>query len=108
MSEQVASALSKNEKLKKSVLRNFFTEQGSIKHLPSQLKKRLIVLEHLANQLNANIKYTEKELNEFIKPLNEDYATIRRELFIHKFVNRNHDIYEVNEPEDWRDWKTLN
>lgn len=108
MSEQVTNALSKNEKLKNSVLRNFFTEQGSIKHLPSQLKKRLIVLEHLANQLNAKKKYTEKELNEFIKPLNEDYATIRRELFVHKFVNRNNDIYEVNEPGDWRDWRTLN
>ncbi|CAG7652574.1 DUF2087 domain-containing protein [Paenibacillus allorhizosphaerae] len=108
MSEQVANALSKNEKLKKSVLRNFFTEQGSLKHLPSQLKKRLIVLEHLAHQLNPKKKYTEKEFNEFIKPLNEDYATIRRELFIHKFVNRNNDIYEVNEPGDWRDWRTLN
>ena len=108
MTEKVTNVLSKHEKLKKSVLRNFFTEQGCIKHLPSQLKKRLIVLEHLANQLNAKKKYTEKEINEFIKPLNEDYATIRRELFIHKFVNRNNDIYEVNVPEDWRDWNTLN
>ncbi|WP_282940945.1 DUF2087 domain-containing protein [Paenibacillus sp. RC67] len=106
MTEQIT--LSKNEKLRKSVLRNFFTEQGSIKHLPSQLKKRLIVLEHLVNLLDAQKKYTEKEINEFIKPLNEDYATIRRELFIHKFVNRSNDIYEVNEPRDWRDWKTLN
>ncbi|QHW30767.1 DUF2087 domain-containing protein [Paenibacillus rhizovicinus] len=97
----------KNEKLKQSVLRNFITEQGSIVHLPSQLKKRLIVLEHLANQLDARKKYSEKEINAFIKPLNEDFATIRRELFIHKFVNRENDIYEVNESKEWRDWKTL-
>jgi hypothetical protein len=108
MSEQVTNEWSKNEKLKNAVLRNFFTEQGSIKQLPSQLKKRLIVLEQLVNQLNENIKYTEKEINEFIKPMNEDFATIRRELFIHRFVNRNNDIYEVNEPGEWRDWKTLN
>lgn len=107
MSDQVTNECSKNEKLKVAVLRNFFTEQGSIKNLPSQLKKKLIVLEHLANQLNAQKKYSEKEINDFIKPLYEDFATIRRELFIHKFVNRNHDIYEVNERGEWRDWKTL-
>lgn len=107
MSEPITNEQSKHDKLKQSVLRHFITEQGSIKHLPSQLKKRLIVLEHLAGQLDANKAYTEREINAFIKPLNEDYATIRRELFIHRFVNRNNDIYEVN-PAEWRDWRTLN
>ena len=86
---------------------NFFHRARQHKASSQTIKKRLIVLEHLASQLNAAKMYTEKEINEFIKPLNEDYATIRRELFIHKFVNRNNDIYEVNEPEEWRDWKTL-
>ncbi|GMK37222.1 transcriptional regulator [Paenibacillus sp. CCS19] len=107
MNEHGASGLTQNEKLQRSVLRNFITEQGCIKHIPSQLKKRLIVLEHLTSQLDTDRKYTEKEINDFIRPWNEDYATIRRELYIHRFVNRENEIYEVNDPREWRDWRTL-
>lgn len=106
-SDQPTTSPSKDDKLKATVLKSFFTEQGSLKHLPSQLKKKLIVLEYLATKLDPAHKYTEREINDFIKPINADYATIRRELFIHKFVNRNNEIYELNEPREWRDWRTL-
>ncbi|WP_169732337.1 DUF2087 domain-containing protein [Cohnella thermotolerans] len=102
------STLIKNEKLRKSVLSNFFENNGRLKHLPSKLKKRLIVLEYLTNQLDTAKTYSELELNEIIKAYHDDYATIRRELFIHKFVNRENGIYVVNNREDWRDWVTLN
>ena len=36
-----------NQNLKQSVIRNFITLDGKLKHIPSQLKKKLIVLEHL-------------------------------------------------------------
>lgn len=107
MSNEVKNVFSKNEKLQQSVLRNFFTEQGSLINIPARLKKRLIVLEYLANQLDAKKLYSEKELNEFIRKFNDDFALIRRELYIHKFVNRINEIYEVNNREDWQDWKTL-
>ncbi|CAG7599689.1 hypothetical protein PAESOLCIP111_00331 [Paenibacillus solanacearum] len=107
MSNHPANTQTKNEKLQKSVLRHFFTEQGRLKNLPAQLKKKLIVLEHLTNQLEPKKAYSEQEMNEFIKFYHEDYATIRRELFIHRFVNRNNEIYEVNAPGEWRDWVSL-
>ncbi|TYP73297.1 DUF2087 domain-containing protein [Paenibacillus methanolicus] len=107
MSEPITPAPSKNDKLQQAVLRNFLTKEGAIKHLPSQLKKRIIVLEYLASKMDTARTYTELEINAFLKPFNEDYATIRRELYIHRFVNREHDIYEVNEPGEWRNWRTL-
>lgn len=107
MSNHPTNTQNKNEKLQKSVLRNFFTEKGRLKNLPSQLKKKLIVLEHLTCQLEPKKAYSEQEMNEFIKVYHEDYATIRRELFIHRFVNRNNEIYEVNAPGEWRDWVSL-
>lgn len=104
MSSHIATP---NEKMKDSVLRHFFTEQGRLKHLPAQLKKKLIVLEHLTLRLERDKPYSEQQMNDFIKAYHGDYATIRRELYIHKFVNRDHEVYEVNGREQWKDWTNL-
>ena len=58
-----------SQNLKQSVIRNFITLDGKLKHIPAQLKKKLIVLEHLVEQLEKGRTYTEKELNELIKTL---------------------------------------
>ncbi len=93
--------------MQQSVLRNFFTEQGRLKSLPAQLKKKLIVLEHLTERLEPGKRYSEAEMNAFIQTFHDDYATIRREMFIHRFVNRDREIYEVNAREEWKDWASL-
>ncbi len=93
--------------MQQSVLRNFFTEQGRLKSLPAQLKKKLIVLEHLTERLEHGKRYTEAEMNAFIQTFHDDYATIRREMFIHRFVNRDNEIYEVNAREEWKNWASL-
>lgn len=98
---------SKNQKLQRAVLQNFFEVDGRLKHLPSKLKKRLIVLEHITSNLEIDKKYSELEINDYIKSFHDDYATIRRELYIHKFVNRESETYIVNNRDEWRDWKTL-
>ena len=97
----------RNEKMHHSVIRHFITEQGRLKQLPAQLKKRLIVLEHLTSRLDPGKLYSERDMNEFIKDFHEDFATIRRELYIHRFVNRNNEIYVVNSREEWKDWANL-
>ncbi|MFE5323859.1 metalloregulator ArsR/SmtB family transcription factor [Paenibacillus sp. NPDC056579] len=93
--------------LEHSVIKNFFTADGALKHLPSQLKKKLIVLERLVSQLDKGRKYTEKELNEFISGFHEDYATIRREFIMHQFMYRENEVYEVNPEELWARWESL-
>ncbi|WP_274649231.1 metalloregulator ArsR/SmtB family transcription factor [Paenibacillus humicola] len=94
-------------KLQQSVIRNFFTAEGRLKHIPVQLKKKLIVLEHLAGKLEPGKSYTEKEINEFILQFHPDFATIRRELIMHAFMYREQDIYELNPREMWEDWEKL-
>ncbi|MBO9598082.1 MAG: DUF2087 domain-containing protein [Cohnella sp.] len=108
MSIPITNTPSKDAHLQSSVLRNFFTEQGRLKSLPAQLKKKLIVLEHLAERMDPGKRYSESEMNAFIRAFHEDYATIRRELYVHRFVNRDREIYEVNAREEWRDWANLN
>lgn len=95
------------QNLKQSIIRNFFTQDGKLKHIPSQLKKKLIVLGHLIDQLEKGRTYTEKELNEWIKQYHPDFATIRREFIMHQFMFRENEIYEMNPPEMWAKWETL-
>ncbi|QYR20651.1 metalloregulator ArsR/SmtB family transcription factor [Paenibacillus sp. sptzw28] len=97
----------KNEQLSQSVIRNFFTAEGKLKHIPAQLKKKRIVLESIAEKLEEGRKYTEKELNEFIKQYHPDFATIRREFIMHAYLYRENDVYERNPRKMWEKWETL-
>lgn len=97
----------KHTRIKQSVLKNFFTSDGKLKSIPVQLKKKLIVLEHLVSQLDKERAYSENEINEFIKPYFDDYATIRREFIMHHFMYRENQIYELNPPEMWTKWESL-
>ncbi|RKN84002.1 metalloregulator ArsR/SmtB family transcription factor [Paenibacillus ginsengarvi] len=96
-----------HKRLRLSVLKNFFTESGKLKHIPAQLKKKLIVLEHLVLKLEAGRSYTEKEINAFISQFHEDFATIRREFIMHQYMYRDNQIYELNPRELWAKWETL-
>lgn len=93
--------------MKDSVIRNFISKEGKLKNIPSQLKKKLIVLEHMVSNLEMGRKYSEKEINEFIKAYHEDFATIRREFIMHQFLYRENDLYEMNPRELWANWSTL-
>lgn len=97
----------KNAALKASVLKNFFRADGTLKTIPAQLKKKLIVLEHLASKLEMGRKYPEREINEFIKQFHEDFATIRREFIMHEFMYRENQVYELNPREMWTKWEQL-
>lgn len=99
--------MEKNEKLRTSVLNNFFTKEGKLKQLPVQYKKKLIVLEQLMSGLEPGKSYTEKEINAYIKRYHDDYATIRREFIMHRFMYREHDVYEMNPKEMWVRWETV-
>ncbi|AZK48253.1 metalloregulator ArsR/SmtB family transcription factor [Paenibacillus lentus] len=95
------------QRMKESVIKNFFSAEGRLKSLPAQLKKKLIVLEYLVSRLEMGRKYTELEINAFIREYHEDFATIRREFIMHQFMFRENDIYELNPQEMWTKWESL-
>ena len=57
-------------------------------------KKRLIVLEHLANAFEFNKTYTEREVNIIIADYHDDFATLRRELINERLLTRENGIYQ--------------
>ena len=96
-----------DQQLRESVIKNFFTQDGKLKSIPAQLKKKLIVLTHIVSMLENGRKYSEKEINEFIAGFHEDFATIRREFIMHHFMYRDNGVYELNPQEMWARWEDL-
>ncbi|KIL47501.1 DUF2087 domain-containing protein [Jeotgalibacillus campisalis] len=86
---------------KEKILINFLDNEGRLKTIPAQRKKKLIILEYLVEKLELGRKYPEKEINTFIRQYHEDYATLRREFINHQFMFRDNGVYEVNPREMW-------
>jgi len=73
------------------VLADYLRPDGSLKEIPGQLKKRIIVYEHIAQHFETGRHYTEKEVNDLLKRFHADVVSIRRDLFDLGFINRRQD-----------------
>ena len=69
------------------VIATFFPH-GVLERLPSQHKKRLIVLEQFAQRFETERRYTENEVTALIRPLFDDYCTVRRLLVDENLIRR--------------------
>ena len=98
MQQNIVHALDQTEQDK--VLGIFF-EDGRLKTLPIKRKKRLYVLNFLARRFEAGHEYTEKEFNENILPVFEDYCTIRRELVDYGFMECDSKGYRRLRGDNW-------
>jgi len=85
--------LDTEEKYKKEVLSHFF-KYGRLIQLPTQRKKREIVLAEILNQFDFEREYDEKEVNEIILAYHDDFCTIRRELIAFGMMTRHHETYK--------------
>ena len=66
---------------------------GRLKQIPTQRKKRDVILRHLVARFEPDRRYTELEVNEVIRAFYDDYATLRRELIDGQLMARDHEIY---------------
>ena len=82
-----------DEKYKKEVISNYF-KYGRLTQIPTQRKKREIVLGEILKQFESNREYTEKDVNEVILRYYDDFCTIRRELIALGMMTRSNDIYK--------------
>ena len=81
------------EKYKKEVISHFF-EYGRLTQIPTQRKKREIVLAEILRQFDLDREYGEKEVNEIILRYHEDFCSIRREMIAFGMMTRHHKIYK--------------
>ena len=67
------------------VIDSFF-EYGKLKQLPTQIKKREIVIGYIAEKFEFDKIYSEKELTSIISEIFEDYCTVKRDLIGFGFI----------------------
>ena len=81
------------EKNELSELRPFLDEQGRLTAIPAKHWKKLLALWYLAGKINAGRQYTEPEINDLLDEwaLPRDHASLRRELYNRRLLNRTAD-----------------
>lgn len=81
------------EKNELSELRPFLDEQGRLTAIPAKHRKKLLALWYLAGKIEAGRQYTEPEINDLLDEwaLPCDHASLRRELYNNRLLNRTAD-----------------
>ena len=78
------------------IIDTFFTSMNPLvlKSFSPKEKKKLVILRVIAEQFERVRRYTEKEVNDILKPIYEDYVTIKRYLIEYGFMDRTLDCKE--------------
>ena len=82
------------EKYHNQVVSNFF-RYGKLTRIPSQRKKREVVLREILKSFEPDRRYSEQQVNDLIHGFHEDHCTIRREMVMFGMLSRDHDVYWV-------------
>ncbi len=93
---QPNAAEDSEEKYRLSVIKAFF-KNGRLVKIPVQQKKRLIVLEEIADHFERGRSYDEKEVSEKLKEFHEDYCYLRRSMIEFGIMERENGIYRLRD-----------
>jgi DNA-binding HxlR family transcriptional regulator len=77
---------------RQKVLKAFF-KQGRLVQIPSQQKKKQIILEEIVKIFEPGERYSEWDVNKILVDFNEDVASLRRYLIEFHLMQRDHDVY---------------
>ena len=72
------------------ILKSFLDDKGRLTAYPSKRKMKLYALIYIAGKIEKGIVYTEKEINAVLNKWHtfNDPATLRRELYTYRFLDR--------------------
>ncbi len=66
---------------------------GRIVTMPAKRSRRLVLLDHVAQQFEVGVRYKEGDVNLKLRTLHDDYAALRRYLVDEGFLSREHGEY---------------
>ena len=76
----------------RDVLGRFFTDTR-LKEIPTSRKKRLVILERLAQEFEPGLRYQEVDVNFTLQLFNPDYTALRRYLVDEGLLTRSEGVY---------------
>ena len=82
------------EKDERKVLESFF-DGDRLLRIPAQRRKKEIVFEEILRRLPRREVYTERELSRMLEHFHEDFCTIRRELIMGRYMERDRQRYRL-------------
>ncbi|MCU7499487.1 MAG: DUF2087 domain-containing protein [Ignavibacteria bacterium] len=80
---------------RKKVIDSYFSG-GKLLRIPSQHKKRLIILEEIVKLFDRSRTYPEKDVDSMLEEVNEDYCSLRRYFIDEGMMNRERGSYRVS------------
>ena len=75
----------------RKVLKAYLNADGTLKQIPMEKKKMLVILNFIVDVFEFDATYTEKEVNTILRRFNPDTAALRRYLVDHGFMAREGD-----------------
>jgi hypothetical protein len=84
---------------KDKVLETFVID-GRLTQIPAQRKKRVVILQWLADKFKLGRRYAEREVNEILAQVHPDVSSLRRYLVSWRFMERDHGTYWRLSPEE--------
>jgi len=76
-----------------AVLRAFLAADGTLKSIPTKIRKRLVVLDHVAQEFEPGERYDETSVNNRLRAYHPDVAALRRYLVEEGFLDRGDGFY---------------
>lgn len=70
-----------------------YVEGERLKQIPTQQKKRLVILRWLVEKFEQDVTYTEKEVSERLRQYHPDYAALRRYMVENRLMARENGRY---------------
>lgn len=97
----------REEQYRRKVLKAFMPD-GVCRQMPAQLKKRIIIYREIFSHFEGGHTYPEKEVNEIISKIHEDYCTVRRGFVGMGWMQRSNGMYTVNPNPDFDHFEDIN
>lgn len=91
MGQTIAASYDISEKYWEETLKNHLDDKGKVSVIPRKEKKKIVLLSELVKNFETEQDYTEKEVNEVVSQMFNDYASVRRYLVEDGFLSRTED-----------------
>ncbi len=74
-------------------LRAYLTRDGTLKAIPTQHKKLMVILEYLVKEFQPGTQYPESQVNQALRKYHEDTAALRRYMVDNGLLKRDKGLY---------------